>query len=65
MNPNLQLQELAISIKAKDLNPTVINPDFLKYTGIVPNEWECQFLVTLTIPYWEIVPHRKYRTCNK
>lgn len=40
MSANLQLQELAISITAKNLNPTVINPDFLKYTGIVSNEWE-------------------------
>ncbi|MFL0659476.1 hypothetical protein [Cylindrospermopsis raciborskii] len=40
MSANLQLQELAISINAKDLNPAVVNPDFLKYTGIIPSEWE-------------------------
>ena len=40
MSANLQLQELAISINAKDLNPAVVNPDFLKCTGIIPSEWE-------------------------
>lgn len=40
MSNNLQLSEIAIAIVAKDLNPGVLNPDFLKYTGIIPNEWE-------------------------
>ncbi|BAY22174.1 hypothetical protein NIES2100_19370 [Calothrix sp. NIES-2100] len=40
MNRNLLLQELAIAIAAKNLNPTVLNPDFLKYTGVVPSDWE-------------------------
>jgi hypothetical protein len=40
MNKNLLLQELAIAIAAKNLNPTVLNPDFLKYTGVVPSDWE-------------------------
>jgi hypothetical protein len=40
MSNNLQLSEIAISIIAKNLNPAVLNPDFLKYTGIIPTEWE-------------------------
>ncbi|MFM7409080.1 MAG: hypothetical protein ACKO3K_21070 [Cuspidothrix sp.] len=40
MSNNLQLSELAIAFVAKNLNPAVLNPDFLKYTGIIPNEWE-------------------------
>lgn len=40
MNQTLQIQELAIAIIAKNLNPTVLNPDFLKYTGVVPSDWE-------------------------
>ena len=40
MNRNLVVQELAIAIAAKNLNPTVVNPDFLKYTGVVPSDWE-------------------------
>ena len=34
------LQDLAIAITAKDLNPTVVNPDLLKYSGVVPSDWE-------------------------
>jgi hypothetical protein len=40
MNKALEIQELAIAIAAKNLNPGVFNPDFLKYTGIVPKDWE-------------------------
>ncbi|MBD2132906.1 hypothetical protein H6F47_10795 [Sphaerospermopsis sp. FACHB-1094] len=40
MSKNFEIQELAIAITAKNLNPTVITPDFLKYTGIVPTDWE-------------------------
>ncbi|BAY62116.1 hypothetical protein NIES22_21830 [Calothrix brevissima NIES-22] len=40
MSRNLFLQELAIAIAAKNLNPTVLNPDFLKYTGVIPGDWE-------------------------
>lgn len=37
---NLKIQEVAIAISAKNLNPTILNPDFLKYTGIIPTDWE-------------------------
>lgn len=40
MNKALKIQELAIILTAKNLNPTILNPDFLKYTGIVPADWE-------------------------
>ncbi|MEA5576533.1 hypothetical protein [Anabaena sp. UHCC 0451] len=40
MSKNFEIQELAIAITAKNLNPTVMTPDFLKYTGIVPADWE-------------------------
>ncbi|MEA5509012.1 hypothetical protein VB715_04470 [Crocosphaera sp. UHCC 0190] len=35
-----EIQELAIAISAKNLNPTMLSQEFLKQTGIVPNEWE-------------------------
>ena len=34
------MEEFTISIAAKNLDPTMLNPDFLKFSGIVPNEWE-------------------------
>ncbi|MBD2693710.1 hypothetical protein [Anabaena catenula] len=40
MSKNFEIQELAIVIIAKNLNPTVLTPDFLKYTGVVPADWE-------------------------
>lgn len=40
VNKKLELQELALVIAAKNLNPTVLNLDFLKYTGIIPTDWE-------------------------
>jgi hypothetical protein len=40
MSQALTVQELAIVVAAKDLKPTIINPDFLKYSGIVPGDWE-------------------------
>ncbi|MEL4896090.1 hypothetical protein [Crocosphaera sp. Alani8] len=35
-----EIQELAIAISAKNLNPTMLSQEFLKQTGIVPNDWE-------------------------
>ncbi|MCC5625281.1 hypothetical protein [Nostoc sp. CHAB 5715] len=40
MNQNLITQEFGIIIAAKNHNPTILNPDFLKYSGIIPEEWE-------------------------
>lgn len=40
MNSNLVVQELVIVIAAKNLSPTILNPDFLKYSGIIPADWE-------------------------
>ncbi len=40
MNSTLAIQELAIVVAAKNHNPTLLTPDFLKYSGIVPADWE-------------------------
>ncbi|MDZ8264628.1 hypothetical protein [Nostoc sp. ChiQUE01b] len=40
MSQTLITQEFGIIIAAKNHKPTILNPDFLKYTGIVPTEWE-------------------------
>lgn len=40
MNKTLEIQELAIVIAVKNHNPAILNLDFLKYSGIVPAEWE-------------------------
>ncbi|MDZ8261497.1 hypothetical protein [Nostoc sp. ChiQUE01b] len=40
MSQSLNIQEIAIAITAKQHNPTILTPDFLKYSGIVPSDWE-------------------------
>jgi len=40
MNDFWQIHELAKSIAARNHNPTVLTPEFLKYSGIVPEDWE-------------------------
>lgn len=37
---NLITQELAIVISVKTQNPTILNEDFLKQTGIIPSDWK-------------------------
>lgn len=36
---NLLLSEFSIVIVGEDCNPTILNPDFLKYQSIVPEDW--------------------------
>ena len=38
--PLQDIQELSITIGAKDLDPSLLSEQFLKFSGIVPNEWE-------------------------
>lgn len=40
MNQALEIQELAIVITAKNYDPSLLNPNFLKYSQIVPEDWE-------------------------
>lgn len=40
MDRVLDIREISIVILAKNHNPTVLNPDFLKDNDIVPKDWE-------------------------
>lgn len=40
MTNTLNVQELVFALAAKNHNPAILNPDFLKYSGIVPIDWE-------------------------
>jgi len=40
MTPKVTIQELAIALTAKKHSPALLNSDFLKYSGIVPTDWE-------------------------
>lgn len=35
-----EIQELSIAISAKNLNPTMLSEDFLKFSGIIGQDWE-------------------------
>jgi hypothetical protein len=35
-----EIQELALTFTTKNLNPAMLSEDFLKFSGIIPNEWE-------------------------
>lgn len=38
--PQISVQEWVIVIAAKNNNPTILTVDFLKYSGIIPSDWE-------------------------
>ena len=38
--PQISVQELVIVIAAKNNNPTILTVDFLRYSGIIPSDWE-------------------------
>lgn len=40
MGFNFVVQDSAIAIAAADLNPAMLNLDILRYSGVVPAEWE-------------------------
>ncbi len=40
MRKTVEILDLAVAINAKTLNPSILNQDFLKHSGIVPNDWE-------------------------
>lgn len=40
MTATVDLQELAIVVATKQHNPSLLNADFLKCSGIIPQEWE-------------------------
>lgn len=38
--PSKFIEEISLIIAAKDLTPTMMSQDFLKFSGIIPQEWE-------------------------
>lgn len=40
MKKSLEIQELVIVIAASNYDPTLLKPSLLKFSGIVPSEWE-------------------------
>lgn len=40
MTPTIAIQELSLVLAVQDYKPILLNPDLLKYGGIVPSDWE-------------------------
>ncbi|MEM6255386.1 MAG: hypothetical protein AAF821_20925 [Cyanobacteria bacterium P01_D01_bin.156] len=40
MFPSFMAQDCAIAITAADLNPAMVNPAILRYSGVIPQDWE-------------------------
>jgi hypothetical protein len=40
MRAKLEILDLTVVVRAHNHNPSILNPDFLKYNEIVPAEWE-------------------------
>ena len=40
MSKNLEIQELGIVITAKNYDPSLLNPELLKYSGLVSEDWK-------------------------
>lgn len=38
----VRIQNLSVVVAARSHNPTILNPDFLKYNKIVPMDWELE-----------------------
>ncbi|MGD2181218.1 hypothetical protein [Lusitaniella coriacea] len=42
LNQTVELQELAIALFAKTLDPKLAQPDFFQFSGIIPQDWQLQ-----------------------
>ncbi|HBL10815.1 MAG TPA: hypothetical protein DD379_05310 [Cyanobacteria bacterium UBA11162] len=40
MNQTLDIQEFSIVLVARNHNPTLVTPDFLRGSGVIPEDWE-------------------------
>ncbi|MFM6738339.1 MAG: hypothetical protein ACKPJT_23095, partial [Microcystis panniformis] len=49
-----EIQEFSIAITAKSLNPAMLTVDFLKYSGIVPPDWELNSQPVLNPNYAQV-----------
>ncbi|MBD1944544.1 hypothetical protein H6F78_07660 [Coleofasciculus sp. FACHB-64] len=47
--PTPAFEELAIALIASNFNPTLLTPDFLKYSGIVGSDWKLAEPMTLLL----------------
>jgi len=54
MNNALDVREFSIVVIGKKHNPTILNPDFLKYNDILPANWELSRTPICVEPFAEV-----------
>lgn len=50
-----QLLQFSLVVPGKSHNPTILNPDFLRQCGIVPEEWGWEVAETFTTPALSLI----------
>jgi hypothetical protein len=55
MNTKIAIQELAIVLAVRDQNPKSFNLDFLKYSGVVPQDWKLTQPAVSNAQYTQLV----------
>lgn len=51
----VEIQDFSIVVVADNQNPSILNPDFLKYNHIVPAEWELAMPPICTPPVSQVI----------
>ena len=54
MENELQIIDASIALVANNNNPTILNPDFLKYNAIIPSDWELSTSPIVTEPFAQV-----------
>ncbi len=55
LSKNVEVRDFSIVLVADNQNPSILNPDFLKYNHIVPTDWELAMPPICTPPVSQVV----------
>jgi len=55
LSSNVEVRDFSIVLVAENANSTILNPDFLKYNCIVPEEWELAMPPICTPPVSQVI----------
>lgn len=55
LSTNVEVRDFSIVVVADNQNPSILNPDFLKYNQIVPSDWELAMPPICTPPVSQVV----------
>jgi len=55
LSKNVEVRDFSMVLVAENANPSILNPDFLKYNHIVPDDWELAMPPICTPPVSQVV----------